>query len=125
MLSGFVSGSFSLQLISSRVASVATLWNLVGSSMTILLSYVVPAACYLRIRRRKALGLRMAAAWVLLILGSVALVVCTEEAVRALWNASAPAAVQGAVPSPTRPVEGTSPATSSPPMPLPGGGATG
>jgi len=71
-------------LLSSRVSSVATLWNLVGSSGAILLSYVVPAACYLRIRREKPLGLRMAAAWALMICGIAALLICTQESMRTL-----------------------------------------
>lgn len=83
-------------LISARVASVATLWNLVGSSACILLGYVVPSACYLRIRRAKPLGPRMGAAWGLLALGIVLLIVCTAESFRSLTAADASEAHEAA-----------------------------
>ena len=70
---------FSALFFSVHIRSVATLWNLVGSSTSILVSFIIPSGCYIKIRRKKPLGLRMLAAWGLLIAGSVTFILCTFE----------------------------------------------
>ena len=94
--------SFSALLCSLRVSSVATLWNLLGSSVCLILGFIVPSACYLKIRKDKPLGFRMLCAWLLLIGGIVMLIVCMMESVTALsaFNPSSDASSSSSSPSP-------------------------
>jgi amino acid permease len=38
--------------IASTVSSIAVVWDLLGSSLSIILSYLIPAGCYLQLHRR-------------------------------------------------------------------------
>ena len=94
--------TFSALFFSMKIASVATLWNLVGSSACIILGFILPSACYLRIRRHKPLGLRMAAAWCLLFFGIASFWVCSSQTLTTLTTlSSAPKADTGVAPPAT------------------------
>jgi len=85
---------FSVQLFSMQVESVAILWNFAGSTVSMVLAYILPSACYLSIRREKPMGIRMGAAWGLLILGVVGVIVCTWTSIMSLTSDAAPKAKQ-------------------------------
>jgi hypothetical protein len=93
---------FSALFFSMKIASVATLWNLVGSSACIILGFILPSACYLRIRRHKPLGLRMAAAWCLLFFGIASFWVCSSQTLTTIMTLTqAPKADTGVAPPAT------------------------
>lgn len=104
---------FSALVFSMQVTSVATLWNLVGSSACIVLGFILPSACYLRIRRHKPLGLRMGAAWLLLFFGIISLIVCSSQTFTTIATLSAaPKAATGVAPTATEGAQAT-PATAN------------
>ncbi len=61
------------------VPGVGLVWSICGSSMSLLIGFFVPAACYLKIRSRKTLNPRTVASWLLLILSVVTSYVCTSH----------------------------------------------
>jgi hypothetical protein len=62
------------------VPGVGFVWSLIGSSMAILIAFVVPAACYLKIRVHKRMNPRSILAWALLLISCVAAPICTQQA---------------------------------------------
>lgn len=62
------------------VPGVGFVWSLAGSSMAILVAFVVPTACYLRIRQHKRVNPRSISAWALLIVSCIAAPICTQQA---------------------------------------------
>ncbi|ETW03014.1 hypothetical protein H310_05449 [Aphanomyces invadans] len=64
---------------------VAVVWNIMGSTVGILISYVLPCVCYIRIRREKATSdWRKLGAWVLLIISGSICFVCSIQAFQKL-----------------------------------------
>ena len=63
--------------ISLYVSSVATLWLVLGCTVSLLIAYVLPAACYIKIRYNKPLNARMAAAYGMLVTGTVSVLACS------------------------------------------------
>jgi amino acid permease len=63
------------------VPGVAAVLSIIGSSMAMLISFIIPAACYIKIRWRKPVNPRSIGAWILLVFSSVAAVVCTRQTV--------------------------------------------
>jgi len=45
-----------------------------------MIAYIIPSACYLKLRRRKGLNRRIIGAWLMLVFSSVGCVVCTVQA---------------------------------------------
>ncbi len=68
--------------IAISVPGVGFVWSLAGSSMAILIAFVVPTACYLRIRHHKRMNPRSISAWTLLLVSSIAAPICTQQAIR-------------------------------------------
>jgi amino acid permease len=62
------------------VPGVGFVWSLAGSSMAILVAFIVPTACYLKIRQHKYVNPRSIAAWALLIISCIAAPICTRQA---------------------------------------------
>ncbi|RHZ00360.1 hypothetical protein DYB37_008646 [Aphanomyces astaci] len=60
---------------------VAVVWNIMGSTVGILISYVLPCVCYIRIRREKpTTDWRKIGAWVLLVISGSICFVCSVQA---------------------------------------------
>jgi amino acid permease len=64
-------------LLSKFVPGVATIWSIMGSSVSMTIAYILPSLFYLKIRGHKALNPRKAGAFILLILSVIAAIVCT------------------------------------------------
>jgi amino acid permease len=60
---------------------VSTVWSICGSSLGIMIAYILPSLCYLKIRSRKGLNRRVVGAWILLVVSSILMVVCTAQAI--------------------------------------------
>jgi hypothetical protein len=63
------------------VPGVGFVWSLAGSSMAILIAFIIPTACYLRIRQHKRMNPRSVSAWTLLLLSIIAAPICTQQAI--------------------------------------------
>ena len=63
------------------VQGVASVWSIFGSSMVIWIAFIVPCACYLKIRERKGVTARSVCGWALLLFSCVAAFVCTKQAI--------------------------------------------
>jgi len=61
------------------VPTVATIWSVMGSTVSIIVAYILPAACYLKIRRNKTRNRLKFWVWTLLIGGLGCLVLCTYQ----------------------------------------------
>lgn len=60
---------------------VAVVWNLMGSTVGLLISYVLPCVSYVCIRREKPnTDRRKLTAWIILAISSVVCAVCTIQA---------------------------------------------
>ncbi|KAF1334983.1 Sodium-coupled neutral amino acid transporter, partial [Globisporangium splendens] len=61
---------------------VAVVWNMVGSTVGILISYVLPCVSYIRIRHSKRHSdKRKLAAWIILVVSSMMCVACTLQSI--------------------------------------------
>lgn len=66
------------------VPGVSVVWSVMGSTVGILIAYVIPSMSYIRIRHEKPnTDDRKRAAWVLFVFGSIAMVVCS---IQAAWS---------------------------------------
>ncbi|ETI47999.1 hypothetical protein F443_07878 [Phytophthora nicotianae P1569] len=75
---GIMSGVITIALLSPGVAVV---WNLMGSTVGLLISYVLPCVSYVCIRREKPnTDRRKLMAWVILAISSIVCAVCTVQA---------------------------------------------
>jgi hypothetical protein len=63
------------------VPGVGLVWSICGSSMSLIIGFFIPAACYLKIRSRKKLNPRSLGAWSMVIFSIIASVVCTIHVV--------------------------------------------
>uniref|UniRef100_A0A7S4VL45 Amino acid transporter transmembrane domain-containing protein n=2 Tax=Ditylum brightwellii TaxID=49249 RepID=A0A7S4VL45_9STRA len=68
------------------VPGVATVWSICGSSMSIIIGFIVPAGCYLKIRSRKKINPRFVGAWTLLFFSTVTGCVCTTHVIMDMRN---------------------------------------
>ncbi|CAM9263340.1 unnamed protein product, partial [Phaeothamnion confervicola] len=64
---------------------VAVVWSICGSSVGFLVGYILPALFYLRIRRAKPMNARKAGAYLMLVVATAAMILCTQEAVSAAF----------------------------------------
>lgn len=64
------------------VPGVGVVWSIVGSSMAIVTGFVIPCACYLKIRSRKGINPRSFGSWLLLIFSIGAAIVCSNETMK-------------------------------------------
>jgi amino acid permease len=64
------------------VPGVSVIWSICGSSMAVWIAFIVPTACFLKIREHKGLTIQACGAWILLLFSLVAMVICTQEAVK-------------------------------------------
>jgi hypothetical protein len=60
---------------------VGVIWSICGSSMSLIIGFFIPAACYLKIRSRKRLNPRSLGAWCLAIFAVLASIICTYNIV--------------------------------------------
>lgn len=63
------------------VPSVGFVWSLCGSSMAIIIAFIIPTACYLKIREHKQRNPRSIFSWMLLIISMIAAPICTQQAI--------------------------------------------
>nr|CCA27489.1 sodiumcoupled neutral amino acid transporter putativ [Albugo laibachii Nc14] len=56
---------------------VAIVWNVMGSFIGLLISYILPCASYIRIRDKPNSDIRKMSAWVLLIISAIASLLCS------------------------------------------------
>jgi amino acid permease len=69
------------------VPGVAMVLSICGSSMAMLISFIIPAACYIKIRWHKPVNPRSIGAWILLVFSSVAAIVCTTQTLSEILGA--------------------------------------
>ena len=67
-------------VLALTIPSITVVWSIVGSSVSMLVAFVIPAASYLRIRRSKGWTARRAGAWALLAISAPLCVLCTVQA---------------------------------------------
>jgi amino acid permease len=63
------------------VPGVAFVWSICGSSMGMMIAFIIPTACYLKIRTHKRFNRRTFVSWALLIVSCLAAIVCTKQAI--------------------------------------------
>jgi hypothetical protein len=63
------------------VPGVTVIWSLMGSSTAIIIAYVIPSACYVKIRGSKGLNAKICGAWVMLCLSVPLCIACTITSV--------------------------------------------
>jgi len=63
------------------IPAVSTVWSLLGSSLGLIISYWLPSACYLRIRRHKPLNKVKIGAWVMLLVSTFLVGLCSYQSV--------------------------------------------
>lgn len=66
------------------VPGVGVVWSIAGSSMAIIIGFIIPASCYLKIRSKKSVNPRSIGAFLLLIFSIITSIVCTLRTVRNL-----------------------------------------
>jgi amino acid permease len=71
----------------ATVPGVAIVLSICGSSMAMLISFIIPAACYIKIRWHKPVNPRSIGAWILLVFSSVAAIVCTTQTLSEILGA--------------------------------------
>ncbi|CAI5726468.1 unnamed protein product [Hyaloperonospora brassicae] len=71
----------SVVIIALISPGVAVVWNLMGSTVGLLISYVLPCVSYVNIRHEKSnMDRRKLTAWIIFVLSSVVCAVCTVQA---------------------------------------------
>lgn len=65
----------------ASVPGVETIVSIFGSSMAIWIAFIVPTACYIKIRQHKGLTVLALSAWLLLVASCISAVVCTRQAI--------------------------------------------
>jgi hypothetical protein len=75
-------------VLSLLISSVATLWSLLGSSVSILVAFILPSAAYIRIRRRKGWTSLRLSSCVMLAASAVIMTVMTSSVVARLTQGS-------------------------------------
>jgi len=67
--------------IALKIDSITVVWSIMGSSVAMVIMYLIPAACYLKIRKAKGWTPRRVGAWVLLLVVTPLCIACTAQAV--------------------------------------------
>ena len=68
------------------VPGVGLVWSICGSSMSLIIGFFIPAACYLKIRIRKRINPRSIGAWSMLIFSIFASVICTSQIISSMFE---------------------------------------
>jgi amino acid permease len=66
---------------------VAIVWDIAGSSMAFLIQFIIPAACYIRLKQAAEPGIltwHLAEAWILVVVSSIGAVLCTTVVISRL-----------------------------------------
>lgn len=66
---------------------VAIVWDIAGSSMAFLIQFIVPAACYIKLKLRsgqKGLSKNLVLAWTLLVFAVIMAIICTLQTIMKL-----------------------------------------
>ncbi|KAG1711046.1 hypothetical protein DVH05_013763 [Phytophthora capsici] len=81
---GIMASVITIALLSPGVAVV---WNLMGSTVGLLISYVLPCVSYVCIRREKPnTDCRKLTAWIILVISSIVCTVCTVQAFASVFS---------------------------------------
>jgi len=74
----------STYLVATTVRGVEVVWGIVGSSLAFFVAYILPAACYIKLRgkRKGYLNKRIFFAWALLVFSSIGAIMCSWENVK-------------------------------------------
>ena len=80
----------SVMFLSLKIESVVTIWSIAGSSVAMLISYVMPSLFYIRLRKGIPMNIRIAAAYVLLCVSIILIGVCSWQAVVQLDRPNCP-----------------------------------
>eukprot|EP00299_Pterocystis_sp_00344_P019615 c9707_g1_i2.p1 GENE.c9707_g1_i2~~c9707_g1_i2.p1 ORF type:complete len:159 (+),score=31.28 c9707_g1_i2:291-767(+) len=67
--------------VASGLKTVVTVWNFLGSTLGLLVSFILPPLFYLKIRRPRIKSSMTVPAWLLLTFGVISLIVCTVYAI--------------------------------------------
>ena len=68
------------------VPGVGVVWSIAGSSMAIIIGFIIPCACYLKIRSKKSINPRSIGAFLLLLFSILSSVVCTVRTIGDLYR---------------------------------------
>jgi len=68
-------------IIAVTVPGVAIVWRIAGSSLTMIIGFLIPASCYLKIRSSKLVNVHSIAAWLLVFGSIIASIVCTYNTI--------------------------------------------
>lgn len=81
-------------IVAVYIPEITIIWAFMGSTVSMLIAFVLPAACYLALRRwkRQSTLRKRRGAWVLLVTGSVLTVVCTISSISSYAAAAVAAA---------------------------------
>lgn len=71
----------STYVMAVAVPGVGVVWSIAGSSMAMIIGFIIPAACYLKIRLKKSINPRSIGAFILLVFSIVASFVCTSQTI--------------------------------------------
>lgn len=77
---------FTVLIIACNITSVATLWSIVGSSISLVITFILPSAMYLKIRQHKSMNRIKLMAWLLLVSSTIAMCICTMDAIVAVMT---------------------------------------
>ena len=71
---------------------VSTVWSICGSSLGFIIAYIIPSACYIKLRQWKKgfFNPRILGAWVMLIFSTFLMISCSYQAVHRLIQGSVP-----------------------------------
>lgn len=67
----------STYILAVGVPGVGVVWSIAGSSVAIIIGFIIPSSCYLKIRSKKSINPRSIGAFLLLIFSIISSVVCT------------------------------------------------
>ena len=71
----------STYVMAVAVPGVGVVWSIAGSSMAMIIGFIIPCACYLKIRSKKRINPRSIGAFLLLLFSIVASIQCTVRTI--------------------------------------------
>ena len=74
----------SCYILAVGVPGVGVVWSIAGSSMAIVIGFIIPSSCYLKIRSKKSVNPRSVGASLLLVFSIASSVVCTVRTLQGL-----------------------------------------
>ena len=77
-------------MLGLKVESVVTIWSIAGSSVAMLIAYVLPAVFYIRLRADMPWNRRILGAWVLLIVALILIGLTSWQAIAQLARPNCP-----------------------------------